>query len=196
MRLPVASAIAFTALLLASATAVAQPPTQAAKTWAGCCGLAPWPPPGPLKVTPNSTMGPLGGYGYVVGGSPLRHHLGLTGQIPAAYAALKNPLPPTPRNAQLGAAVYDENCASCHGAGGLGDGPASRTATPPPAHLGWLTKIPPSKRDAFIYWSVVDGGTRFKTAMPSYKGKLSDDQIWSVIGYIEARLPHPAKTAR
>jgi mono/diheme cytochrome c family protein len=148
-----------------------------------------------MNVTPQNTMGPMGGFGYLVGGSPLRHHLGVTGQIPAPYAKLKNPLPPTSQNAQLGAAVYDADCASCHGATGLGDGAASRTLTPPPAQLGWLAKIPPSKRDAFMYWSIADGGANFKTGMPGFKGKLSDEKIWAVIGYIQARLPVP-KTAR
>lgn len=40
-----------------------------------------------------------------------------------------------------------------------------------------------------MYWSVADGGARFKTGMPSYKGKLTEKEIWSVIGYIQARLP-------
>lgn len=186
MRLPVALA---SAVSLFAAVAGAQPRTQATEGWAGCCGLTPWPQAGPLKVVPRDTMGPLGGYGYIVGGSPLRHHLGVTGQIPAAYANLKNPVSPTSQSAQLGAAVYDADCASCHGATGLGDGPASRTLTPPPAQLGWIAKIPPSKREAFMYWSIVDGGRRFKTAMPAYAGKLTDEKIWSVIGYIQARLP-------
>ncbi|MGZ6016591.1 MAG: c-type cytochrome, partial [Phenylobacterium sp.] len=80
------------------------------------------------------------GYRYIPAGSALRHHLGLTGEFPAPYAKLRNPLQPTPQNAHRGAVVYEADCASCHGATGLGDGPASRTLNPPPAQLEWLTK--------------------------------------------------------
>jgi mono/diheme cytochrome c family protein len=193
VRFPRASALSLivAAPLLASAASGAQPRTESAEAWLGCCGLTPWPQAGPMIVKPRSTTGIMGGFGYIVGGSPLRHHLGVTGQIPAPYATLKNPLPPTPQNAQLGAAVYDAECASCHGATGLGDGAASRNLKTPPAQLGWVVKIPPGKRDAFMYWSIADGGEHFGTAMPSYKGKLTDENIWAVIGYIQARLPIP-----
>jgi mono/diheme cytochrome c family protein len=131
------------------------------------------------------------GYAYIPGGSALRHHLGLQGEIPAPYANLRNPLPPTAQNARRGAAVYEADCASCHGATGLGDGPASHTLSPPPAELGWITKIPSSRRDSFMYWSIADGGAHFRTGMPSFNGKLAEGQIWSVIGYIQARLTEP-----
>jgi mono/diheme cytochrome c family protein len=195
--LPLASAFALIVAVpvLASAAAGAQPGTEKPEAWAGCCGLTAWPSAGRMDLTPRSTRGPMGNWGFILGGSPLRHHLGVTGQIPAAYAKLTNQLPPTPQYAQVGAAVYDAECASCHGATGLGDGPAARTHTPPPAQLGWLVKVPPGKRDAFMYWSIADGGVRFKTAMPAFKGKLTDEKIWAVIGYIQARMPIP-KTAR
>jgi mono/diheme cytochrome c family protein len=144
-----------------------------------------------MDLSPGPRRGVKKNWGFIVGGSPLRHHLGVTGQIPAAYAKLTNPLPPTSQNAQLGAAVYNAQCASCHGATGLGDGAAGRTLNPPPAQLGWLVKIPPGKRDAYMHWSIADGGARFHSAMPAFKGKLSDEKIWAVIGYIQARLPIP-----
>lgn len=190
MRWPIVSSLALGLAAPILAAAVAEPPATAPAAWPGCCGLTLWAEPGPLKAQPRQGAGPLfQGYSYIVGGSPLRHHLGVTGQIPAAYAKLKNPLAPTVQNAQAGAAVYEAECASCHGAAGLGDGPESQKAKPPPAHLGWLVKIPPSKRDAFMYWSIADGGEKFGTAMPSYKDRLADEKIWSVIGYIQARLP-------
>ena len=189
-RLGSTAGMAFAVALLATASVDARAQTNDPAAWPGCCGLTPWAEAGPVKAAPRPSAGPLfSGYAYVVGGSPLRHHLGVTGQIPAAYVKLKNPLSPTPANAHAGAAVYKADCASCHGSTGLGNGPASRPISPPPAQLGWLAKIPPDRRDAFMYWSIADGGERFRTGMPSYKGKLTDEQIWSVIGYIQARLP-------
>jgi mono/diheme cytochrome c family protein len=47
--------------------------------------------------------------------------------------------------------------------------------------------------DPFMYWTVAEGGTRFKTAMPAFKDTLSQDDIWAVIAYIQAQLPQTAK---
>jgi mono/diheme cytochrome c family protein len=192
---PSAFALIVAAPLLASTVADAQPRTESRESWAGCCGLKAWPQAGPMKVPPGKTGAWMSRNSRIPTGSQLRHTLGVTGQIPAPYAKLKNPLPPTPQNAQLGAAVYEANCASCHGATGLGDGAASRTLSPPPAQLGWLAKLPPGQRDAFMFWSIADGGVKLKTEMPAFKGRLTDEKIWAVIGYIQARLPI-AKTAR
>jgi mono/diheme cytochrome c family protein len=134
------------------------------------------------------------GFAGMSGGSAVRHHIGVSGGIPAQYAKLRNPLPPTAENAQRGAAVYDAQCASCHGVAGLGDGPASKPLNPRPAQLGWLAHVGASHWDSFMYWTIAEGGGRFGTAMPAFKGKLSDEEIWSVIGYIQARLS-VAKTA-
>jgi mono/diheme cytochrome c family protein len=138
----------------------------------------------------------LGGIGSIAGGSTARHNIALNGGIPASYAHKRNPLPPTPENARRGAAVYEANCASCHGETGLADAPQSRKLTPPPAQLGWLNKVPASRWDGFMYWTVAEGGAPFKTAMPAYKTKLTDQEIWSVIGYIQARLPKPKTASR
>lgn len=190
MRSPVAVSLALSvSVLLLAADASAQTQTKNSAAWTGCCGLALWAEPGAMDVRPRGSGGLFQGFDYIVGGSPLRHHLGVTGQIPAAYAKLSNPLSPTPQNVQRGAAVYDAHCASCHGATGLGDGPASRALKPQPAHLGWLAKVPPAQRDAFIYWSIANGGANLETDMPAYEGKLTEEEIWSVTGYIQARLP-------
>jgi mono/diheme cytochrome c family protein len=133
----------------------------------------------------------FGGYSHIVAGSALRHHLAAKGEIPAPYAKLRNPLPPTPENVRRGSAVYEAQCASCHGAAGLGDGPASASLKPPPAELAWINRLPPDRWDPFMYWSIAEGAAQFGTAMPSYKGKLPDEEMWSVIGYIQARIPRP-----
>jgi mono/diheme cytochrome c family protein len=182
--------------VLAAATADAQPGTSVPQVWLGCCGLTPWAQAGEMPVRREGGGALFQGYSYIVGGSALRHHLGVNGEIPAPYAKLHNPLPATPQNAQRGAIVYSADCASCHGDSGLGDGPASRTLTPPPAQLGWLAQLPMSRWDPFMYWSIAEGGAKFASGMPSFKGKLTDEQIWSVIGYIQARLPKAKAAAR
>ena len=85
--------------------------------------------------------------------------------------------------------MYAANCASCHGVTGQGDGPAGRGLTPPPADLAWLSRMPMSNWDPFMYWTVAEGGATVGTAMPAFKARLSKDDIWAAIAYIQARLP-------
>lgn len=187
-----------TALLAAVTAASAAPsPSPSSAGWRGCCGLTPWAEAGPISRPGGESSGLLfGGYASLVAGSSVRHHVGVSGRIPAPYTHLRNPLAATPQNAQRGASIYEAQCASCHGAAGAGDGPGAKKLTPPPAQLGWLAKVPASRRGAFIYWSVAEGGQPFGTGMPAFKDKLDQEQIWSVVGYLEARLPPTATPPR
>jgi mono/diheme cytochrome c family protein len=195
MRTPLAStaalglAMAFLALGAAGAQPAPTASQTASQTWRGCCGLEPWPASAPMRNRSGYSGMLFGGLGGLAGGSTARHNVALRGGIPEPYAQMRNPLPPTPENAQRGAQIYEAHCASCHGATGLADGPRSRRLTPQPAQLGWLNNVPASHWDAFMYWSIAEGGGNFRTSMPAFKDKLSQDRIWSVIGYIQARLP-------
>ena len=72
--------------LLATATADAQPGTSVPQVWPGCCGLTPWAQAGELPARREGGGALFQGYRYIVGGSALRHHLGVNGEIPAPYA--------------------------------------------------------------------------------------------------------------
>ncbi len=165
-----------------SVSAEAQQPTPV--PWSRCCGMSPWP------------MGPgmmgRGMMGQGMMGSMPRHHFVMMSGVPAPYSALRNPLPRTRETVQRGASVYEQNCASCHGATGAGDGPVGRTLSPPPANLALLAQMPMVQWDSFIYWTVAEGGAQFGTGMPAFKDTLSKDDIWAVIAYIQARLPREA----
>jgi mono/diheme cytochrome c family protein len=137
----------------------------------------------------SGMMGPGMMKGGMMGGSTARHHAAMMDGVPAPYADLHNPLPRTPATAERGAA----NCASCHGETGLGDGPASRGLNPKPANLARLSRMPMSRWDPFMYWTVAEGGAPFGTAMPSFRSSLPKDDIWAAIAYVQARLS-PAKT--
>lgn len=158
--------------------------------WRACCGMKPW------------GMGPMMGHGmrghhgmmrHGMMGSMPRHHQARMSGVPAPYDSVKNPLPQTQETVDRGAAVYEQKCASCHGATGQGDGEAGRKLSPPPANLAWLSHMPLAQWDPFMYWTVAEGGAQFKTAMPAFKDTLSADDIWAVIAYIQARLPQKAK---
>jgi mono/diheme cytochrome c family protein len=169
--------------IIGGAAAVAQQ-QSAHGPWSGCCGVSPWP------------MGPgMMGRGMMGGGSPgsmPRMHFAMMSGVPAPYNSMSNPLPRTHETVERGATVYDNNCASCHGTTGLGDGPVGRTISPPPANLAFLSQMPMVQWDPFMYWTIAEGGAQFGSAMPAFKDALSKDEIWAVIAYIQARLPQTA----
>jgi mono/diheme cytochrome c family protein len=122
-----------------------------------------------------------------------RHQLAMTWGVPAPYAAMTNPAARTGATVRRGAKIYAANCVSCHGTSGQGDGRTGRNLSPPPGNLVWLSQMPVSRWDPFMYWTVAEGGTAFGTAMPAYKETLSTEDIWAVIAYVEARLPQKSK---
>lgn len=132
--------------------------------------------------------GMMGG-GMMGQGSMARHHVAMAGGVPAPYTHLANPLPRTAATIERGARVYAANCASCHGANGLGDGPAAAGLNPRPANLAWLSNMRMSRWDPFMYWTIAEGGAQFRTAMPAFKNTLSKNDIWAVTAYIQAHLP-------
>jgi len=149
----------------------------ATPSWSQCCGTTPWP----------AAQG--SGAAQGLARSLPRHAFILMSGIPAPYKAMSSPLPRSRGSILRGAAVYEKNCASCHGVTGAGDGPAGRSLTPPPGDLAWLSQVPMVEWDPFMFWTVSEGGAQFQTAMPAYKDTLARSDIWAVIGYIQARLP-------
>jgi putative copper export protein/mono/diheme cytochrome c family protein len=82
-----------------------------------------------------------------------------------------------------GAAVYADQCAQCHGAGGHGDGPAGRDLPVKPADLTAPHLF--AHREGDLYWWISQG--RSNGAMPGFAGALSERQRWQVIAFIRAR---------
>jgi mono/diheme cytochrome c family protein len=137
----------------------------------------------------SSRSGAMGG--GMMGGSAARNHAAMMGGLPAPYANLTNPLPQAAETVERGAKVYADNCASCHGPAGYGDGPAASKLNPRPADLAWLSRMPMSRWDPFMFWTVSEGGAPVGSAMPSFKDSLSVTDRWAVVGYIQAHLPQP-----
>ena len=112
----------------------------------------------------------------VVGGALLFGTLGAGEELPA-----RNPIPPTQESVVAGMLLYQENCQLCHGTGGLGDGPAGSGLEPPPADL---TVHVPLHPDRALFEFIQEGIPG--TAMAPLGDKLSDDEIWHIINYIQA----------
>lgn len=82
-------------------------------------------------------------------------------------------------HAQDAKALYDKNCASCHGASGKGDGPAAKVLKPAPPDMSTTAK---GASEADLTKIIKEGGKAVgrSAAMPAYGAKLSDDQIKSL----------------
>jgi copper transport protein len=92
---------------------------------------------------------------------------------------LINPVPPTADSLEIGQRLYTENCQSCHGVAGLGDGPQAAGLNPPPADL--VTHVP-LHPDGVLFRYIQNGIPG--TAMPALGDKLTNEEIWHIVNYI------------
>ena len=111
----------------------------------------------------------------VAGGALLFGTLGAGEELPA-----RNPIPPTQESVATGMLLYQENCQLCHGVKGMGDGPAGVGLAPPPADL---TVHVPLHPDRALFEFIQEGIPG--TAMAPLGAKLSEDEMWHIINYIQ-----------
>jgi len=90
-------------------------------------------------------------------------------------------LPKGALDTAAGHALYLQNCASCHGTRGAGDGPAAHTLSTPPPAMG-VKNLTPELTPSLAY-NVVSVGVR-GTAMPVFATVLTPQQRWNIINYI------------
>ncbi len=117
----------------------------------------------------------------------------LAGDVtPMPALALTEPAPATPKPAQTslpfmaadpvnGKAIYQEKCADCHGARGMGDGAQAGKLPSPPPPLGTravLTAARPTD-----WYAIVTYG-KLEKIMPGFAASLDDRQRWDVVAYL------------
>lgn len=78
-----------------------------------------------------------------------------------------------------GAALFKQNCSSCHGATGAADTPMARKLDPPPVNFTDHQRA--SKRSPFALYQVIDQGLE-GTAMASFADMPADDK-WALAFY-------------
>ncbi len=104
-------------------------------------------------------------------------------------AKQKNPVAADATSIAAGKAIYDKNCANCHGKTGLGDGMMGAELNPKPSNFTdaeWKH----GDSDGEIFLVIKEGAKG--TGMKSFNSKLTEHQIWDVINYI--RSIGPAKS--
>jgi high-affinity iron transporter len=82
-----------------------------------------------------------------------------------------------------GRAIFEQNCVACHGAAGAGDGPRAAEFTPHPAAIG-NTSMMHDRTPALMY-RIVSVGVQ-GTMMAGWSSKLSSDERWAVVQYVNS----------
>lgn len=101
---------------------------------------------------------------------------------PLEGAKRANPIKADRASLARGRELFEANCVVCHGPGGRGDGPAAKGLNPSPADL---VRMGPGHSDGDFAWKIAEG----RTPMPTFKGSLSEAQIWDLVNYIKRGLP-------
>jgi mono/diheme cytochrome c family protein len=103
-------------------------------------------------------------------------------QLPPDADAKKSPLTVDDKVLTTGKSVFKDKCTKCHGPGGLGDGP---DADPDHREDMDLTNPKRAERnsDGVVFYKVMNGRRRPK--MPAFKEELSEQQVWSVVAYVQ-----------
>lgn len=86
---------------------------------------------------------------------------------------------PAAAGGQTGAALYGQKCAGCHGKGGQGMAMWKDKGQPDFTDPGFQR----SHSDQQLTESIANGKGKF---MPAFKGKLSDDQIASLVAQVRS----------
>ena len=86
----------------------------------------------------------------------------------------------------LGAQVYAQRCALCHGPTGHGDGPAAASLNPKPRNHTDGSYMN-SRTDAQLLEVIHNG----KGAMPAWKGVLSEEEIAAVLKHVRSLAVPP-----
>jgi high-affinity iron transporter len=101
--------------------------------------------------------------------------------LEATTGAHERFLPEDLPSAARGAALYAENCASCHGASGRGDGPAAERLERRPADFTDPAFMREQTPDDFFL--VISLGRR-GAAMPGWEDSLSVEERWDLVAYV------------
>jgi mono/diheme cytochrome c family protein len=101
-----------------------------------------------------------------------------TWSIPARAVIKRNPLAPTEGSLEEGKQLYQQECASCHGPNGKGDG-----------HKSQLLDVSPADLTSPKMWEETDGELAWKIKqgnmpMPSFRLRFSSHEVWLLVNHL------------
>jgi len=102
----------------------------------------------------------------------------LSTQITRSYAVAISPR--SAPSLATGQQLYSQQCASCHGTDGHGNGPQAAGLTPPPINFHDMDRQ--KERSIWGLYSAISQGVE-GTAMPSFS-KLKEEQRWALAFYV------------
>ncbi|MEK6591330.1 MAG: cytochrome c [Nitrospinota bacterium] len=119
---------------------------------------------------------------------------------PIEYSGIDNPVENNDENVSEGATVYYANCIFCHGDQLDGKGVEAPALNPPPANfrdIGTIAQL----QESYLFWRILKGAeglpiesTPWKSAMPPWEGRLTEDEIWKVIKFLYKETGHSPRT--
>ena len=99
-------------------------------------------------------------------------------KAPESADKLKNPLSGIKSAAHKGEDLFIQNCTTCHGMAGQGDGPTADMLDTKPANL--ISPDIQKQSDGALFWKISNG----KGAMAAFKQTFSEEQLWQLVNYI------------
>jgi len=102
-------------------------------------------------------------------------------ELVSQQAELKSPVKPTASSLSQGKALFDVNCAMCHGHASVERGPVGKKLVPPPPGLD--RDLVRSRSDSHIFKAITFGFGR----MPAFKNKLMPEERWDLVNYLRTR---------
>jgi len=107
---------------------------------------------------------------------------------PASTKKLKNPLTATEENIEAGRALFNRNCASCHGDDGKAKTDVAAAMKVKPTDLTGHEMH--GITDGEIYWVITNGIK--KSAMPALNAKTKPNERWQMALYVKHLMgEHP-----
>ncbi len=102
-------------------------------------------------------------------------------ELVSQESELQNPIAPTPETVARGRALFEINCAMCHGQTSAERGPVGKKLNPPPPGLD--QDMVNGLSDSTIFKAITFGFGR----MPVFKDKLQPEERWSLVNFLRTR---------
>jgi mono/diheme cytochrome c family protein len=94
-----------------------------------------------------------------------------------------NPVEPTQASVARGMELFQQNCVTCHGVDGRGDGPTAPSLNPAPSDFRLHV---PYHTDVELFKFIADGYPG--TAMPAWRDEFSEEDIWNLVNFLRANF--------